>query len=106
VSAILERYLERTPRSAALNARANDVMPGGDSRSTAWFAPYPPFVAEGRGYELFDVDGNRYVELLNNYTSLIHGHAHPVVAQWPPERARSLRCMSLEIGTQHRVSLC
>jgi glutamate-1-semialdehyde 2,1-aminomutase len=81
MSAILERYLERTPRSAELNARAKDVMPGGDSRSTAWFQPYPPFVAEGRGYELFDVDGNRYVELLNNYTSLIHGHAHPVVVE-------------------------
>ena len=56
-------------------------MPGGDTRSTAWFQPYPPFVAEGHGASFTDVDGNRYIELLNNYTSLIHGHAHPAVVE-------------------------
>jgi hypothetical protein len=54
-SAILERYLARTPKSAALNAQAKRTMPG--TRSTAWFAPYPPFVAKGNGAELVDVDG-------------------------------------------------
>src|SRR3989304_4680007 len=76
---IADRYLARTPKSAALNEEAKRSMPGGDTRSTAWFPPYPPFVAEGRGFELVDVDGNVYIELLNNYTSLVHGHAHPHV---------------------------
>jgi len=80
-SAILERYLARTPKSAALNEEAKRTMPGGDTRSTAWFAPYPPFVAHGKGAEFVDVDGNRYIELLNNYTSLIHGHANPHVVE-------------------------
>jgi glutamate-1-semialdehyde 2,1-aminomutase len=80
-SAIIDRYVARTPRSAELNAEAKRSMPGGDTRSTAWFAPYPPFVAEGKGAFFADVDGNRYVELLNNYTSLIHGHAHPTVVE-------------------------
>jgi glutamate-1-semialdehyde 2,1-aminomutase len=78
---LLDRYRARTPRSAALNAEAKRSMPGGDTRSTIWFAPYPPFVAEGAGAFVTDVDGNRYVDLLNNYTSLIHGHAHPVLAE-------------------------
>jgi glutamate-1-semialdehyde 2,1-aminomutase len=78
-SAILDRYLARTQKSAARNAEAARSMPGGDTRSTAWFQPYPPFVAEGKGATFTDVDGNRYIELLNNYTSLIHGHAHPHV---------------------------
>ena len=56
-------------------------MPGGDTRSTAWFPPYPPFAARGAGAYFEDVDGNRYIELLNNYTSLIHGHAHPLVVE-------------------------
>jgi glutamate-1-semialdehyde 2,1-aminomutase len=80
-SAIVERYLARTPNSAARNAEARRTMPGGDTRSTAWFAPYPPFVAEGKGAAFTDIDGNRYIELLNNYTSLIHGHAHPQVVE-------------------------
>jgi glutamate-1-semialdehyde 2,1-aminomutase len=80
-SAITESYIARRPKSAERNAEAKRSMPGGDTRSTAWFPPYPPFVAEGSGAFLTDVDGNRYVELLNNYTSLIHGHAHPVVVE-------------------------
>jgi glutamate-1-semialdehyde 2,1-aminomutase len=78
---ISDRYLARTPKSARLDEAAKRSMPGGDTRSTAWFAPYPPYVAEGNGAFFTDVDGNRYVELLNNYTSLIHGHAHPAVVE-------------------------
>jgi glutamate-1-semialdehyde 2,1-aminomutase len=81
VSAILERYVARTRESARLNGEARGFMPGGDTRSTAWFAPYPPFAREGSGAFFTDADGNRNVELLNNYTSLIHGHAHPVVTE-------------------------
>jgi glutamate-1-semialdehyde 2,1-aminomutase len=80
-SAIAEGYVARTPRSAKLNAEAKRSMPGGDTRSTAWFPPYPPFASRGAGAYFEDVDGNRYIELLNNYTSLIHGHAHPVVVE-------------------------
>jgi glutamate-1-semialdehyde 2,1-aminomutase len=80
-SPIIERYLARTPASARRNAEATRTMPGGDTRSTAWFPPYPPFAVGGAGAALTDLDGNRYVELLNNYTALIHGHAHPVVVE-------------------------
>ena len=41
------RYLERTPASAALHARARAVMPGGDTRTGTFHAPYPLFIAEG-----------------------------------------------------------
>ena len=41
----------------------------------------PLFIRSGAGAEIEDVDGNRYIELLNNYTSLIHGHAHPAVVE-------------------------
>jgi glutamate-1-semialdehyde 2,1-aminomutase len=79
--AIVQRYLSRTRTSAARNEEATRTMPGGDTRSTAWFAPYPPFVDYGQGASFTDVDGNSYIELLNNYTSLIHGHAHPAVVE-------------------------
>ena len=59
-------------------------MPGGDTRSTAWFPPYPPFASSGAGAYFEDADGNRYIELLNNYTSLIHGHAHPARRRGDP----------------------
>jgi glutamate-1-semialdehyde 2,1-aminomutase len=76
---ITETYLARTPRSAALAEEAKRWLPGGDTRTTTWFAPYPIFASGGHGAYLEDADGNRYLDLLNNYTSQIHGHAHPAL---------------------------
>ena len=73
-------YSARTPGSARRAAEAARFLPGGDTRSITWFRPHPLFVQEGRRYELVDVDGNVYLDLLSNYTSLVHGHAHPTIA--------------------------
>jgi len=74
-------YRARTPRSAQLHTAARAALPGGDTRASTYFHPYPTYMARGAGYRLYDVDGNEYVDYLNNYTSLIHGHAHPVVTE-------------------------
>ena len=76
---VLAAYRARTPISAALHAEASAVMPGGDTRTVAFHAPYPLAIQHGQGCVLWDADGNEYIDLLNNYTSLIHGHAHPAV---------------------------
>jgi glutamate-1-semialdehyde 2,1-aminomutase len=76
---VLAAYRARTPRSAELHEAARRVMPGGDTRTIAFHAPYPLAMEEGRGCVVVDADGNEYIDLLNNYTSLIHGHAHPAV---------------------------
>ena len=65
--------------SSALFERATEYLPGGNSRTTVWAAPFPVYAASGEGCWLTDVDGRRYLDLLNNYTSLLHGHAHPVI---------------------------
>jgi len=72
---IVERYLARTPGSRALFERSSRSIPGGSTRTTVFSEPYPPFVVRGSGAHTWDVDGNRYVDLLMNYTSLILGHA-------------------------------
>tara|TARA_Y100000588_G_scaffold54309_1_gene51542 strand:- start:309 stop:1637 length:1329 start_codon:yes stop_codon:yes gene_type:complete len=68
-------------RSTALFDRACHVMPGGNTRTSVWHSPHPPYAASGAGCRLTDVDGNVYLDFLNNYTSMIHGHANPVVAE-------------------------
>jgi glutamate-1-semialdehyde 2,1-aminomutase len=40
---------------------------------------YPIFVERGEGFELIDVDGNRYVDWVCSWGPLILGHAHPDV---------------------------
>jgi glutamate-1-semialdehyde 2,1-aminomutase len=73
-------YLQRTPTSAKLTERAIRVMPGGVTRGFGFHFPYPAVMVRGEGCYLWDVDGNRYVDLINNGLALIHGHAfRPVV---------------------------
>jgi glutamate-1-semialdehyde 2,1-aminomutase len=53
------------------------VLPGGETRSIAHYPPYPVVLRGGEGPLVYDIDGNEYVDVLNNYTALVHGHAHP-----------------------------
>lgn len=43
------------------------------------YDPFPTAIDHGVGAELVDVDGNAYIDLVNNYTSLVHGNAQPEV---------------------------
>ena len=78
---IEERYRQKTTKSAQLNAKAKHRLPGGDTRTATFYQPYPANMVRGRGCRLYDADGNEYIDMLNNYTSLIHGHAHPGVIE-------------------------
>jgi glutamate-1-semialdehyde 2,1-aminomutase len=68
-------------KSAELFARAQRVMPGGNTRTTVYMAPYPPYAAFGEGCFVTDVEGDRRLDCLNNYTALIHGHAQPAIVE-------------------------
>jgi glutamate-1-semialdehyde 2,1-aminomutase len=74
-------YRRRTPKSAAMYEQAQRVLPGGDTRSTTFFKPYPVFVERAEGQYLYDLDGNVLLDFLNNYTALIHGNAFPPVLE-------------------------
>src|SRR4051812_1371826 len=76
---LLGAFRRRTTKSAEAFEAARKVMPGGDTRTVAFHAPYPLTVVEGHGCHFVDVDGNEYIDVLNNYTSLIHGHGHPAI---------------------------
>lgn len=76
-----ETYLARTPASRALHVRAREVMPGGDTRSGTFHAPYPLFISQGDGCWLTDADGRRHLDTLYNFTSLLHGHAFPPIVE-------------------------
>jgi glutamate-1-semialdehyde 2,1-aminomutase len=63
----------------ALYARAVDVLPGGNTRSTLFVAPHPPYAVVGSGATVVDTAGHRTIDCNNNYTALIHGHADPEI---------------------------
>ncbi len=73
-----------TSRSHALLERARAVIPGGVNSPVRAFAAVggePPFMARGEGPWMFDVDGNRYLDLIGSWGPLILGHAHPAVVE-------------------------
>ena len=80
VSPIMQAYCARTPSSASLHAAAKQVMPGGNSRQAGYWPPYPLAIERAQGAYFWDADDNRYLDLVNNYTAMVHGHAYrPIV---------------------------
>jgi glutamate-1-semialdehyde 2,1-aminomutase len=75
LSVARQRYVDANPTSAAWAVRANDVLPGGNTRSVLHFDPFPFRVASAAGQHLVDVDGHRYIDLLGNYTAGLLGHS-------------------------------
>ena len=71
-----------------LFARAQEVLPGGNTRTTLFVPPHPPYAVRGKGFELEDADGRRVIDLHANYTSLVHGHAHPAIVAAATEAVR------------------
>jgi len=76
---LIAEYRAFSPGSEDMAKRAQTVFPGGDTRSSAHYGPYPLVMAEAAGCRMRDIDGNEVLDFMNNFTSLIHGHARPEV---------------------------
>ena len=71
---------ERT--NEAFFARARAVIPGGVNSPVRAFGAVggtPYFVERGEGAHVWDVEGTRYVDMVQSYGAVILGHGHPVV---------------------------
>jgi glutamate-1-semialdehyde 2,1-aminomutase len=78
-------------RSSELYQRACRVIPGGVSSPVRAFRAVggtPLFIERGVGQYLYDVDGRRYLDVVNSWGALILGHAHPVVVEALTEACR------------------
>jgi glutamate-1-semialdehyde 2,1-aminomutase len=68
-----------TQRSQSLFERAKQIIPGGVNspvRACRSVGTDPVIVAQGDGAYIFDVDGNRYIDLIGSWGPLILGHSH------------------------------
>jgi len=74
-------YRQTTPGSRVIHEQAVKVMPGGTTRTTTYFDPYPLYIDRGEGCRVWDVDGTERIDMLGNYTAMILGHAHPKIVE-------------------------
>lgn len=68
--------------NAELYERSARAIPGGVNSSIRAFKAVggsPYIVARAEGAHVVDVEGNRYVDLVQSYGAVILGHAHPAV---------------------------
>jgi glutamate-1-semialdehyde 2,1-aminomutase len=73
-----------------LFARAQRVIPGGVNspvRSFRAVGGTPYFVERAEGPYVWDVEGRRYIDLVQSYGAIIAGHAHPAIVSAVQEAA-------------------
>jgi len=88
----LARFTERNPRSRALHEQALESLPGGNTLSALFTAPFPVFMKSGKGNEVTSEDGHTYdshsslqavanvssyVDLVGELTAALYGHSQP-----------------------------
>lgn len=91
------------PQSSTLFARGQAVFPDGTTRATVERDPTPRYVLKGEGAYLIDVDGQRFLDLNNNFTTLIHGHGYAPALEAVARLLRDGTCFSNP--TAHEIDL-
>lgn len=113
-------FAARTEGSAAVHERACLVLPGGDTRTSSYHRPYPLTLDRAEGPFVYDVDDNRYIDLIGNFTSLVHGNAYPPIVEavqrqvargtaWPARNVPQLELAELlvrRVASVEQVRFC
>lgn len=75
------RYQEQWPAASRAYETATAFMPGGNTRTQTYVAPFPMYARSGVGATLELVDGTRVDDFLLNYTAAAVGHGQPDVVK-------------------------
>ncbi|MET3494283.1 aspartate aminotransferase family protein [Variovorax boronicumulans] len=73
------RFTERNPASRRQFDEQTRYMPGANTRSVLFYAPFPLTIARGEGAALWDADGHRYADFIAEYTAGVYGHSAPEI---------------------------
>ena len=70
-------YRAMTPKSAALSARARQLLPSGVVHDSRFIKPYGLYASRAAGSRKWDVDDNEYIDYYGGHGALLLGHNHP-----------------------------
>ena len=76
----------RTPGSREFYGRARKSLVGGVASSYQSRDPWPIYLSHGKGAQVWDVDGNEYLDFHNGFGSMVQGHAHDAISKAVTER--------------------
>jgi glutamate-1-semialdehyde 2,1-aminomutase len=69
----------RLRKSERLFEAARKLTPGGVHSGLRYFDPYPIYISRAKGAQIYDVDGNRYIDYHLAFGPVVLGHADPSV---------------------------
>ncbi|WP_432731590.1 aspartate aminotransferase family protein [Variovorax sp. W6] len=81
LAAAHRRFTESNPASFRQFEEQARYMPGANSRSVLFYAPFPLTIARGEGATLWDADGHRYTDFIAEYTAGVYGHSAPEIRE-------------------------
>ncbi len=64
------------------------------------YAPLSVVLDRGEGAHLWDVDGNKYLDMVSAYSAVSHGHSHPELVKTIQEQANKLAITSRAFYTE------
>lgn len=73
---LTERYVASNGKSKASFERACSVLPGGNTRSVLFYAPFPMTLASGRDCYVTSLDGQEYIDCVSEFTAGFLGHSN------------------------------
>lgn len=76
---LMQEYAQRSPASAALNARAVNVMVDGGSHNLRLIKPFPPRLRSASGAWVDDEDGHHILDFWQGHFANILGHNPPQI---------------------------
>jgi glutamate-1-semialdehyde 2,1-aminomutase len=104
LEALVVRYRERTPKSAAHHQRCAEVSPAGVNSNLRTWEPYPLYFVRAEAARIWDLDGNEYLDCAAAQGVLVVGHRNPIVL----EAVRRQLDRITVVGASHasEVELC
>jgi glutamate-1-semialdehyde 2,1-aminomutase len=72
-------YAQRNSRSHERWLAAAAYLPGGNTRSSLYYEPFPLTFVRGELCRLFDADGHEYLDFLGEFTAGVYGHSDPAI---------------------------
>jgi ornithine--oxo-acid transaminase len=64
------------------------------------YSPLPIVLHKGEGVYLWDVDGNKYLDMMSAYSAVSHGHSHPELVKVLTDQAEKLAISSRAFYTE------
>jgi len=64
------------------------------------YSPLPIVLNKGEGVYLWDVDGNKYLDMMSAYSAVSHGHSHPELVKVLSDQAQKLAISSRAFYTE------